>query len=116
MPFQKGNKLSKGRPKKTKTQVKDFIKAYPYAVETLMQTLYKKGIKGDIEAAKYVVDRIQGKPKAQTDIKIDADQIGVGMITQIYKLMSDRQKLLEGGSQDGQQAEGASEVEEAETA
>ena len=64
MPFQKGNTLGKaGRTPSIKTQVKDFIKEHPYAVETLMTVLYEAGIKGDRESAIYVIDRIKGKPK-----------------------------------------------------
>ena len=70
MPFQKGNKLGKGQPKKLKTQIKDFIKAYPNAVATLMQILYEKGIEGDKDAATYVIDRIEGKPKISVDSRV----------------------------------------------
>ncbi len=66
--FRTGRQKTGGRTKGVKTQVKDFIKEYPYAVETLMVTLYELGIKGDIEAAKYVIDRIKGKPKANIGI------------------------------------------------
>ena len=75
MPFQEGNTYGKGPPKKLKTQVKDFIKEYPQAVEQLMLTLYEQGINGDTEAAKYVIDRIKGKPK--TNIGIAEDDKGL---------------------------------------
>lgn len=67
MPFQKGHKLSTGRPKKIKTQVKDWIEAHPYAVAELMQVLYEEGIKGDREAATYIIDRVKGRPKQAID-------------------------------------------------
>ena len=67
MPFEKGNKLGKGRPKKIKAQVKDWIEAHPYAVAELMQVLYEQGIDGDAEAAKYIIDRVKGRPKQAID-------------------------------------------------
>lgn len=70
MPFEKGHKLSKGRPKKVKTQVKDWIEAHPYAVAELMQVLYEEGIKGDREAATYIIDRVKGRPKQAIDTKV----------------------------------------------
>ena len=70
MPFQKGHKLSKGRPKSKKTQVKDWIQAHPYAVAELMQVLYEQGIEGDREAATYIIDRVKGRPKQAIDQKV----------------------------------------------
>jgi len=70
MPFQKGHPPMGGRPKKIKTQVKDFIKEHPYAVETLMKTLYDMGIEGDREAAVYIIDRIKGRPSQSIDQRI----------------------------------------------
>jgi len=74
MPFQPGNKLSpggprpnSGRPKSRKTQLKDFETAYPNAYYDLMIILYENGIKGISEDAKYVIDRLKGKPKAVID-------------------------------------------------
>ncbi len=67
MPFEKGNKLGKGRPKKVRVQVKDWIEAHPYAVAELMQVLYEEGIKGDREAATYIIDRVKGRPKQAID-------------------------------------------------
>ena len=89
--FQPGNKLGKGRPPKLKTQVKDFIKEHPYAVETLMLTLYEMGIKGDREAAMYIIDRVKGKPKSQTDINIEGmETLGASTVMQIFKLVDER--------------------------
>ena len=82
-----------GRPKKLHTQVKDFVKEYPQAVEELMVTLYELGIKGDIEAAKYVIDRIKGKPKATLGIaEEDKELLKASTVVEFYKLM-DRHAL-----------------------
>lgn len=96
--FQPGNKLGKGRPPKLKTQVKDFIKEHPYAVETLMTTLYEKGISGDREAAMYIIDRIKGKPKATIGIdEEDRDLLKAATVVEFFKLMDSHTKLLEEG-------------------
>ena len=119
MPFQKGNKLGKGQKKKVKTQVKDWIKAHPLAVSELMQALYDAGKKGDTESAKYVIDRIKGKPTAHTDITSDGEALGVGLVTKINELMSVRRrelgigyKILSGGEDATEQAEKQGENEE----
>ena len=95
--FQKNNKLGRGQPKKLKTQVKDFIKEHPYAVETLMKTLYDMGIKGDREAAVYIIDRIKGKPKVTVGIdEEDRELLTAATVLEFRRLMDT--KLLEEGS------------------
>tara|TARA_Y100000310_G_C20445372_1_gene698139 strand:- start:235 stop:612 length:378 start_codon:yes stop_codon:yes gene_type:complete len=111
--FQPGWKGGPGRPKKLKTQVKDFIKEYPQAVEQLMVTLYELGIKGDIEAAKYVIDRIKGKPKATIGIdEQDKELVSIATVLAFRKMIDNREGYIEGQIV----TEGASQVEEAETA
>lgn len=103
MPFQKGHKFGKGRPKKIQTQVKDWAKEHPYAVAELMQALYDKGIQGDAESAKYVIDRIKGKPKQQTDIDIKGQvlitpDMRVLAAKEMLEIKVEESKLLIGGS------------------
>ena len=99
-----------GRPKKLHTQVKDFVKEYPQAVEELMVTLYELGIKGDIEAAKYVIDRIKGKPKATLGIaEEDRDMVTAALYVEFCKyqdrLQSTREPLyIESNSMGGTDA------------
>lgn len=96
MPFQLGNTYGKGRPKKTKKQAKDWIKAHPYAVATLLDVLYQKGLDGDREAAMYVVDRIKGKPRQQTDIDVSGgNQLGAGLVVELFKILTERQRQIE---------------------
>ena len=98
MPFQKGHKFGKGRPPKAKKQAKDWIEAHPYAVGALMQVLYEKGIDGDREAATYVIDRIKGKPKQQTDIEMN---IGLGLSVsqqvELMQILTENRRIIEGG-------------------
>ncbi len=107
--FQPGNKLGKGRPKKLKTQVKDFIKEHPYAVETLMKILYEKGIAGDRECAMYIIDRIKGKPKATLGIAEEDKDLLTAATVLAFRRMMDAQNLLKEGSQDAIQGQGAIE-------
>lgn len=94
MKFQKGNKFGKGRPPKLKTQVKDFIKEHPYAVETLMTTLYEKGIQGDREAAMYIIDRIKGKPKVTMGMdEEDRNLLQAHTVVEFFKMIDEHNRL-----------------------
>jgi len=103
--FQKGHKLSKGRPKKVKTQVKDWVKAHPYAVSELMQVLYDEGIGGDTESAIYIIDRIKGKRKQEVELT-GGEQLGTGLVVELFKILTEKKKeldnpdirLIEGGA------------------
>ena len=93
-----GKREGAGRPKKLKTQVRDFIKEYPQAVEELMLTLYDKGISGDREAAMYIIDRIKGKPKATVGIaEEDKELLTVATVLAFRKMMDEDRKQLEEG-------------------
>lgn len=96
MPFEVGHPKYGGKAKAIKTQVKDFIKEHPYAVETLMTTLYEMGIEKDREAAMYIIDRIKGKPKATIGIaEEDKELLTAATVIEFRKLM-DRKMLTEG--------------------
>ena len=87
MPFQKGHPPMGGRPKKKITIIKDFVKAHPYAVEELMNTLYEAGVKGDRESAMYIIDRLRGKPRSATDINISGlETLGTATVREIFKI------------------------------
>ncbi len=92
--FQLGNKEGRGQPKKLKTQVKDFIKEHPYAIETLMKTLYDMGIKGDREACMYLIDRVKGKPKATLGIaEEDKELLSVATVLAFRKMMDTKPEV-----------------------
>jgi len=107
-----GKREGAGRNRKLKTQVKDFIKEYPQAVEALMKMLYERGIKGDVEAAKYVIDRIKGKPKATIGIAGEDKELLTAATVLAFRRMMDNKQLEEGT--DGQ--EGTIEVTDEEDA
>ncbi len=99
--FKKGNKFGKGRPPKLKTQVKDFFKEHPYAVETLMLTLYEKGIEGDRESAMYIIDRIKGKPKVTVGMdEEDKKLVSIATILEFRRLMDQERSQIEEGEKD----------------
>ncbi len=98
--FQKNNKLGRGQPKKLRTQVKDFIKEYPQAVEELMKVLYDQGIAGDIEACKYVIDRIKGKPKVTVGIDEEDKELLTAATVLAFRKLMDEKQLEEGESPD----------------
>lgn len=93
-----GKREGAGRPKKLKTQVKDFIKEHPYAVEALMNVLYEAGIKGDRESAIYVIDRIKGKPKAITGLdEADRDLLDRATMLEFFMIQDRYRKQLQEG-------------------
>ena len=92
MPFEEGNQLRKGlkspnsgRKPSSKTLLKRWESNNPLAVAELMQVLYEAGITqrvitcpqckerieinsiGDTESAKYVIDRLKGRPHQSID-------------------------------------------------
>ena len=95
-----GKREGAGRPTKLRTQVKDFIKEYPQAVEALMKMLYERGIKGDVEAAKYVIDRIKGKPKATLGIAGEDKELLTAATVLAFRGMMNKQ--LEEGYIEGE--------------
>ena len=116
--FKKGHPPMGGRPKKKITIIKDFVKAHPYAVEELMNTLYEAGVKGDRESAMYIIDRLKGKPRAATDINISGlETLGTATVREIFKIARGEvleNKLLEEGSQDATEQRGSQGLYEAE--
>ena len=91
-----GKREGAGRPKKLKTQVKDFIKEHPYAVETLMKTLYDMGVDGDRDAAQYIIDRIKGKPKISLGFAEEDKELAEATVLLYYRLLDERKLLGEG--------------------
>ena len=113
--FKIGNPGGPGRPPKLKTQVKDFIKKYPYAVETLMETLYEMGLSKDREAAMYIIDRIKGKPKSTTDVNIDATILTPQTVSEFYRMLEEHERRqLTDGSNRGTEEEVSERVHEEE--
>ena len=103
-----GKREGAGRPKKLKTQVKDWIAAHPLAVAELMQVLFEKGIEGDRECAMYVIDRIKGKPKATLGIDEEDRELLTAATVLEFRKMVDRKQLTEG--EYGQESEGKDEA------
>ena len=69
-------------------------KNLPYYFEKLSEV----ALKGDRESLVYLIDRHLGKPKQQTDIDITGgEQISTGLIVKLFRMMSDRKRLLEEG-------------------
>ena len=78
MPFQKGNKLSKGggRPKAAHTLQAEKAKAsliemYMKNVKPINEALLKKAKEGDMQAIKELHDRVWGK--APLDVQVTGD-------------------------------------------
>lgn len=106
--FQPGNKHGKipkagkgtGRKKGMRTQVIEFEKTYPEAVDKLLAMLYHKGLEGHVESATYVIDRLRGRPHTTGNLQIKGKilfspeeyfQLG----TQIDGLRTDEDQFIE---------------------
>ena len=73
----------------------------PGAIEVIEKT-----IKGELkdrlryEAATELKDSVMGKPRQQTDIDLKGgNQLGAGLVVELFKILSERQKQLQGGKQ-----------------
>lgn len=59
-----GPRKSKGR------QYDDWVKENPGKIVELLESLYEAGVKGEREAAIYVIDRILGRPRQAQDVNL----------------------------------------------
>ena len=64
----------------------------------LFIALKQRALNGDREAAIYLIDRVLGKPKQQTDIDISGgSELGAGLIVQLFTLLEHKRRELEAG-------------------
>jgi len=93
-----GYREGAGRKPSVKTQAKRWEEANPGAYDELMQSLYEKALEGDRESAVYVIDRLKGKPRQQTDINIDGgESVGSKTLLDLFTLMSEERRRLQTG-------------------
>lgn len=77
MPFEEGNKLSSGRPKKEKSFAAMLKIAINEAIADTDKTklrgvadaLVEKAMNGDVQAIKEIADRLDGKPNQSVDVE-----------------------------------------------
>jgi len=93
-----GVKGRSGRKKKPSTLMNEAIDAVRQDLPELFKSLRALAVdKGDREAAIYLIDRILGRPKQQTELDLSGGQeLGAGLLVQLFKILTDRQKELEG--------------------
>lgn len=93
-----GVKGRSGPKKKPSTLVNEALDAIRQDLPELFKSLRDMAVKEphDREAAIYLIDRILGKPKQQTDIDLSGGQeLGAGLMVQLFKILTERQKELE---------------------
>ena len=97
-----------------KRQVKDWQEEHPRAYGELMDTLlsraqgryvvtcphchqtFKDTVVGDSEAARYIIDRIKGKPRQQTELDIKGgERLPAAYAVAVFQLFTDKQKQIE---------------------
>ena len=90
-----GVKGKSGPRKKPARIIKDALdKAMTDDLPQLLQTLIDKGKAGHIESAIYMVDRLLGKPKQQTEI-LGGEKIGAGTLVSLFTLLQERRRQYE---------------------
>lgn len=62
-----GQKGKSGRKPLRITEYKQWFDANPHKIVELLEVLYEMGVKGDRDAAIYVINRIAGTPKQTID-------------------------------------------------
>ena len=87
-----GPRPGSGHPKSKKTQLKDWEKAHPNAYNELMDMLYAMAADGNLEAVKYALDRLKGRPKQEIDARFTA-LIGVVQGDDIARLVLEEARL-----------------------
>lgn len=98
-----------GRKPSKKTIIKRFELAYPKAYDILMGKLFEMALQGDAESARYVIDRLKGRPKQAIDqtisgrIEISPDERKLAAIMRLelarlsLELVSEAPLQLESG-------------------
>jgi len=92
-----GVKGRSGRRKKPSTLLNEALDAVRQDLPDLFKSLRAMAVeKGDREAAIYLIDRILGRPKQQTELDLSGGQeLGAGLLVQLFKILTERQKELE---------------------
>jgi len=101
-----------GRKKSPRKQIEEAIKNKD--VKAIIEKLIDKAREGDREAGIYIIDRVYGKPKQQTDIELTgAGDVGAEMLVRLLETIQSRRTLqLTGGNDAVQITEGHSESDE----
>ena len=103
MPFTKGNTLSTkrikrkgGRPKSLSTQVEEAMAVIDRELPDIVKQLVERARDGDREALIYLIDRRMGKPRQATELDIKGgEELGVGTMVRLFKLIVEYRRRLE---------------------
>ena len=92
-----------GRKPKPSTLVSRALAIVDKQLPAIFEALIKKATEGDREAQIYLIDRRLGKPKQQTDLDISGgQQLGSGLVVELFKILSQKQKELRDAERTGQ--------------
>lgn len=93
-----GVKGKSGRKPKRITEIKRWVEANQSRIFELLDVLTERGLKGDREAAVYVIDRVLGKPKVEIDQRVKGAVINLTAddFELIDRVQIEERKLLEG--------------------
>ena len=126
--YRGGARPGSGRPKKPQRLVREALDRVDQNLPELFESLIKKALEGDREAAMYLIDRRLGKPTVISDIKLKGgEELGQGAFLTLMNHLNEARRrfelqsssppviLIEGG-EDGRQEEVAIQVTDAKDA
>ena len=89
-----GKKGRSGRKKSLSTIMKQAMDEKSEKLPLYLDKIDELALNGDREALFYLVDRIKGKAKQQTDINLEGgERLGVGMVLEIFKVIARAEAL-----------------------
>lgn len=88
-----GSRVGSGRRKSPKRLVNECIKNTHQHLPALFESLTNQALEGDREAAIYLIDRILGKPKQQTEIDVNTREDALYAVA-VFRALSEEQKQL----------------------
>ena len=80
-----GKRAGSGRKKAIGTLINEAITNLDQNLPELFEALTKQALEGDREALIYLIDRRLGKPKVVSDINIEGEIIGKGLMVALLK-------------------------------
>lgn len=90
-----GVKGRSGRKRNPRNATRYFNELYDLNSYELAKVTVDKALNGDRELLIYCHDRRLGKPKQQTDITTGGQQLGSGLVVELFKILTEKRRELE---------------------
>ena len=94
--YRGGARPGSGRPKKPQRLVREALDRVDQNLPQLFESLIKKALEGDREAAMYLIDRRLGKPTVISDIKLKGgEELGQGAFLVLMNHLNEARRRFE---------------------